>query len=121
MDQKRAQRGDLDVLRKSVTRDIIFHGQPGVEGPLDGREAYLEWAAGIAKALPDQKIEFHEMVSEGDLVAARGTLTATHEGPLGDIPPTGQSFEADALALIRTEDGQIAEKCFRLDELGMMQ
>lgn len=113
--------GDLDVLRESVTEDVVFHGQPGVEGALEGREEYLDWAGGIAKALPDQKIEIHEMVSEGDRVAARVTLTATHEGPLGDIPPTGESFEVDALALIHTEDGQIAEKWFRLDELGMMR
>ena len=113
--------GNIDVLRESVTEDVVMYGQPGVEGPLQGREEYLEWATEISKALPDQQIEIHEVVSEGDFVAARVTLTATQDGPLGDIPPTGESFEVDALALIRTDDGRIAEKWFRVDELGMMQ
>ena len=113
--------GNLNVLEESVAENVVMHGQPGAEGTIQGREAYVEWAAGVNKALPDQKIEIHEVVSEGNLVAARVTLTATHEGQLGDIPPTGESFVVEALALIRVEEGRIAEKWFRLDELGMLQ
>lgn len=113
--------GDLEAMAQTLSEAMISHGLLGVDGPVHGRDAYVAVMAGNLAAFSDLNVEVHEMIAEGDLVAVRWTLTGTHTEPLGDIPATGRQVRVDALALFRVEDGQIAEKWYRQDDLGMFQ
>lgn len=111
---------NVDVISDCVSPDITVHGLPYADGTVTGLDDYLEWGAMMFEAFPDAHLQTEEIISEGNKVAIRWTLTATHDGLLGDIPRTGESIEVDALAICRLENGQIAEKWFRLDEVGLL-
>jgi steroid delta-isomerase-like uncharacterized protein len=112
---------DPGVLRETMTGDVVVHGLVGIDGPLEGIEAYGEYAAELMGAFPDVGGEIHDVVVSGDRVTARWTIAGTHEGELFGIEPTGESIEVEGIALFRMEDGMIAEKCYRQDDLGMLE
>lgn len=112
---------DAEVLQETVADDVVVTGLPGTDGPVEGIEAYLDWASEMLETFPDFHGEVEELIAEGDTVAVAWTISATQEGAFGDIPATGESFSVDAQATIDIEDGQIAQKRFVIDELGMLE
>lgn len=112
---------DLDALQETVAPDVVVHGLIGVDGDVHGVEEYAEWGLSIFSGIPDAHIEVDDYFVSGDKVASRWTLSGTHEGELFDLPPTGESFEITGLAIFRMEDGNIAEKWYQQDDLGMFQ
>jgi steroid delta-isomerase-like uncharacterized protein len=112
---------DPTVLRETMTEDVVVHGLVGRDGPVEGLEAYTEYAGELLGAFPDVHGEVHETVVSGDRVIARWTISGTHEGPLFGIDPTGESIEIEGIGLFRMDDGEIAEKRYRQDDLGMLE
>ncbi len=112
---------DPAVLRETMAEDVVVHGLFGTDGPVEGIEAYGEYAATLMGAFPDVVGEIHDLESTGDRVIARWTIAGTHEGDLFGIEPTGESIEVEGIALFRMEDGRIAEKRYRQDDLGMLE
>ena len=112
---------DPAVLRETMTEDVVVHGLIGVDGPVEGIDAYGEYAATMMGAFPDVTGEIHEIIVSGDRVTGRWTIAGTHEGDLFGIEPTGESIEIEGIALFRMEDGRIAEKRYRQDDLGMLE
>lgn len=49
------------------------------------------------------------LVAEEDLVAIRWETVATHDGPYGDIPPTGKTLTYQGADLFRLAEGRIVE------------
>jgi predicted ester cyclase len=111
---------DPAALRETMTDDVVVHGLVGVDGPVEGIEAYGEYAATMLGAFPDVTGEIHDVVVSGDRATARWTIAGTHEGELFGLEPTGESVEVEGLALFRMEGGSIAEKRYRQDDLGML-
>jgi predicted ester cyclase len=62
-----------------------------------------------------------DQVAEGDTVATRWQAHGTHDGPLGDLPPTGRAFTMDGMTIERFEGGRIVEVWAARDELGLMR
>lgn len=112
---------DPEVIQETVADDVVVTGLPETDEPVEGIEAYLNWAAEMLETFPDIHFEIKELVAEGDTVAAGLRASATQEGTFGDIPATGESFSVNAQAIIHIDDGQIAEKQFIMDELGMLE
>lgn len=112
---------DTDVIRETVADDVVVTGLPQTDGPVEGIDEYLGWASTMFETFPDVHIEMEELVAEGSTAAVGWKISATQEGPLGDIPATGESYSVDAQAIMQIEDGQIVEKRFVMDELGMLE
>ena len=112
---------DPAVLRETMTEDVVVHGLFGADGPVEGIEAYGEYAATLMGAFPDVVGEIHDVVATDDRVMARWTIAGTHKGELFGIEPTGEPIEVEGLALFRMEGGRIAEKRYRQDDLGMLE
>jgi steroid delta-isomerase-like uncharacterized protein len=112
---------DPAALHETMTGDVVVHGLWGVDGPVEGIEAYGEYAATMMEAFPDVTGTIHDVVVAGDRATARWTIAGTHEGELFGIEPTGESIEVEGIALFRMEDGRIAEKRYRQDDLGMLE
>jgi steroid delta-isomerase-like uncharacterized protein len=112
---------DPAVLRETMTEDVVAYGLVGRDGPVEGLDAYTEYAAELMGAFPDVTGEVHETIASGDRVTARWTIAGTHEGPLFGVEPTGESIEVEGIALFRMDDGKIAEKRYRQDDLGMLE
>ena len=95
---------------------------PVGEGVIIGDEIYTAVIGAFWAAFPDLKITVEDVIAEGDLVAVRWTSYGTHNGePLfPGVEPEGQETQIEAMALFRVENGKIAEKRFRNDDLALM-
>jgi len=97
-----------------------FPGAP----PLDqqGTQAY---ANAFFAACPGLRHTVHDIVGEGDHVAARITIRGTHTEPFqtpnGAIPPQNRGFEIAAVNWYRFEHGKVVDQHVAFDMLGFLQ
>lgn len=111
--------GDVDGFMNLVAEDFVDHEEfPGL--PSD-REGVRQFFALMRSAFPDLRMEPHEVVAEGDLVAVRVTMTGTHEGEFMGIPPSRRRIEVPAVDFVRIRDGRAVEHWGVTDNLAMMQ
>jgi predicted ester cyclase len=99
---------DPDLASEYVTHDVKWHG--GTLGTVEGTENLVGLLRGFIGALPDLHAQEQDIVSQGDLVAVRFIVEATHEGDLLGIAPTGHRVRWDAVDVYRLTDGKISEE-----------
>ena len=75
----------------------------------------------LCEAFPDGKFTIEDVVGEGDRVAVRYTVRATHKGRVRELAPTCNEIIVAGLALYRIAEGQIAERWEIMDQLSLMQ
>lgn len=112
---------NLEVFREMLASNYARHSQATTEMPeIRGVEAMQEFLKASFTTFPDwhEKIEF--MIAEGDKVAYMTTGTATHTGPMGDIPPTGKKVAVTNFIIQRIENGKIAETWIGWDNLAAL-
>lgn len=108
-------RGDASVSAALVGPDYRMNGQ--VLGPQGARQV----TATILAAFPDWGVTVHDLVAEGDVVAARLAYHGTHRGvwqgrgPVRGLPPTGRAFVITSHEFYRIADGAIAEAWVQSD------
>lgn len=65
-----------------------------------------EHVAGLCEAFPDLSFDVERRVSADDAVLVEWTMRGTHEGPLEDLPPTGETVALPGTDVIAvSEDG----------------
>lgn len=74
----------------------------------------------VVGGIPDLNARIDDMVSEGDKVYARLTVTGTNSGRFFGTPPTGRSYEASMFDYARIEDGRIVERIQQSDTLSQL-
>jgi predicted ester cyclase len=98
-----------DLASEFVTPDVRWHG--GTLGTVEGVENLLVLLRGFIGALPDLHAEEQDIVVDGNTVALRFVVEATHEGELLGIAPTGRKVRWDAVDIYRfNNDGKIIEE-----------
>jgi predicted ester cyclase len=75
----------------------------------------------VWKGLPDLRVELAQILADGDVALAHGTVRGTATGRLYGAPATKRSFEASFFDYIRVDDGQIIERVQQADVLGQMR
>ncbi len=113
-------RHNLDVADEICAPDYVleFPGGPGtVHAPQGLRAAMTGWLT----AFPNTEFVVEDLVAEGDRVACRWSMTATHQGPLGEIPGTGKPVRLGGISLFRIREGRIIEDKVRADMVGVLQ
>jgi predicted ester cyclase len=102
-------RGEAAASAAVVSADYRMNGQP--LGPQGAQQV----TAMILDAFPDWRITVHDLLADGDLVAARLTYSGTHRGvwkgrgPVHGLPPTGRTFAMTSHEFYRISDGKIVE------------
>lgn len=109
---------NLDLVEEVYAEDCVEHGPFGQD--TEGRDAVREQLETFTNAFPDFEATVDDVVTEGDTVAMRVTLSGTHEGPFMGIEPTGESFRVQNMVFTRVEDGRIVERWLQPDTLGML-
>ena len=109
---------NLEVIDEVCTADMVYHGPTGL---IQGREAFKQFIAMYLNAFPDFHITIEDMVAEGDRVVVRQTTTATHQGELMGIPPTGKHISISGIHITRVVDGKAVEDWGSDDMLGLLQ
>jgi predicted ester cyclase len=72
-------------------------------------------------AFPDQHSTIDDQLAEGDKVATRATIRATHRGEFMGIAPTGKHVAFTGILISRVEEGKMAETWTYVDTLGLFQ
>jgi steroid delta-isomerase-like uncharacterized protein len=112
--------GNLANVDELIAPDCINHEvPPGMNNR--GPESMCQVVTMLRTAFPDLHFTIEELVAEGDTVAARVTLSGTHQGPFIGIAPTGRSVRQAQTHFVRFRDGKGIEHRAVRDDLGMMQ
>ena len=113
--------GRTDLSNELFADDVIDHnpypGQPpGVEGQ--------KWAVEmVRRAFPDLRFSTDVVVSDGEFVVGRWTMTGTHTGPIDlfGIPPTGRPVTMTGQEIFRADGGKFTEVWHQEDIPGMLR
>ena len=109
---------NIDLVDELYAEDCVEHGPFGEE--THGREEVKSELGAYLDAFPDFEATVEAVVTEGETVAMRVTLSGTHEGTLMGVEPTGESFSVQNMVFTRVEDGRIVERWVQPDTLGML-
>jgi steroid delta-isomerase-like uncharacterized protein len=105
--------GKVDEAKNFVTPDIIYHGLE----ELRGLEDFKKWIIEDRKTFPDLEVTIVEDMAEGNNVAVRWTLKATHEGDFAGLPASHKKFEAHGADIFHFENNKIKEAWTIFDAL----
>jgi steroid delta-isomerase-like uncharacterized protein len=111
--------GNLDVVDELISADHVDHDPARADAP-SGPAAMRAFIETYRTAFPDTRIEFGELIAEGDLVAGPWRATGTHQGELMGIPATGKPISITGMGMDRVVDGKIVESWANWDGMGMM-
>lgn len=73
------------------------------------------------QGFPDIYHTIDDVIGDGDTAVVRFTLRGRHTGDFMGIPATNQSIEVSAIAILRFDDGKVAQLTAQFDQLGLMQ
>jgi predicted ester cyclase len=117
------QNKNMEALRSWASPDYVAHfpGMPPVNA-----EAMAGIGAAFYSAFPDMTHTLHEVIGEEDIVAARTTITGTHDAPFqtpqGELPASGRPMTLEVLHMFRIgDDGRPVEQWINFDLMGFMQ
>ena len=103
------EKGKLEVADEILSSDFVIHNPVLPEEFRNGPAGTKRYASAIMTAVPDRKLEHHEVLAKGDMVMIRWTNSGTHTGMLFGNPPTGKRYVATGFDLFRISDGKIQE------------
>lgn len=84
------------------------------EGSGRGKQGIPEQLAAELTALPDCRMEVHQVIVDGERAAVEATLTGTNSGPIrtragASQPATGRRVLRRLVLMLRVHDGRITE------------
>jgi steroid delta-isomerase-like uncharacterized protein len=111
--------GDPDVADEILAPHYVDHtpSNSGMTGPENLQRFVGEWLS----AFPDTRNVVQDMVAEGDRVAARWTVSATHENRFRSIPTSGNRVEVEAIGIFRLANGKVVESWDKYDTPSLWQ
>jgi len=108
------------AIDEMCSKDVIANGLTDSEGnTIRGIEAYKNLHRAFVSAYPDIKITVEDTFADGDKLVARCRVTGTHKGEGLGLAPTNQKLEFTGIAIVRLEDGKIAEAWNEFDFMKM--
>lgn len=117
-----ANKGNLDIFGEMLAPDFVSYGGAGFQD-LYGPEGFANLYRTFTQALPDLTFRVEDVICDGDLALARGTLGGTHSGNfMGMAPPTNTYISWTGSAFFRfDEEGLIDARWQDWDGLAVMQ
>ena len=111
--------GNLEMLREFATPDFVDHNpDPGQGGTVEG---VIEGFRTFRVAFPDLRMDVRDLISEGDRVVARVTMSGTHRGDLMGIPASGKKVAVELIDIVRFQGDKAAERWGQYDTMSFMQ
>ena len=115
-------KGNLEALDELHADGYVEHVIPSAPDVV-GLVAFRQLVAHTRTAYPDFHITIHELVADGDKMAARWTWTGTHSAqtPIHALPPTGKHVTVNGFHFFHTQQGKLIEGWQFADGLGLLQ
>ena len=111
---------DPQLADQLISPNAIFY-VPGHAEPMEGPQGYLTIIAMMRSGFPDIQWALDELILDDDKVAARFTMTGTHQGLFFGVPATARQIRVKAINIYHFLNGQIVEEYGQPDLLGLMQ
>ena len=109
-----------DAIDEMCDENVVANGLTDAEGnTIRGIEAYKTSFRTFISAYPNMKITVEDTITEGDKIAARCRVSATHEGAGLGVAPTNQPVEFTGMTMVRIKDGKIVEAWNEFDFMKM--
>ena len=110
---------DLAGYLELYDPNVVLHGYPpGLPPGVAGAEAFYNI---IWTAFPGSQLALDEVIAEGDKLACRYTMQATHSGDFMGIPATGKTITLPGITILRFAGGKCVERWNQADMMGLMQ
>jgi len=110
---------DLATFHEVLAPDFVAHSQ-GAPGP-HSREAHLQGIS-VWNAAFETRYTIEDQIAEGDRVATRAIMRATHSrGDFQGVPPTGKQIEIGGITIERIKDGKIVERWVYSERSSVLQ
>ena len=111
-------KADVEALKEILSPEYVHHPKLGLDESLE--EAFEGLKLRVTM-FPDQSIRVQDLVVEGDKFAWRGIFSGTHTGDIEGFPATGKKVEMRGFAIMRVENGKIAEAWGITDAISLYQ
>lgn len=106
----------MELIPQVVADTFVFRSIPGLpSGPM----AFQMSISMYQTAFPDIHVTIDDVIAEGDKVVVRQTFRGTHQGPMGNIAPTGKKVTFSGMFIFRIENDQFVEEWAMLDGLAL--
>jgi predicted ester cyclase len=110
--------GRVDVFDELVSADAVDHSGPV---SMKGVEGFKTRTRGIHDAFTDVDVVVLDLLVDGDKLAWRWTLTATHHGAFLGVAPTGRRVTMTGMNIQRIANGVVVEHWSNADQLGLLR
>jgi steroid delta-isomerase-like uncharacterized protein len=110
--------GNFAALDEIVSDDFVLHGGP--RGDEAGTAPVVANLRALHAAFEGLTFEVHDVLADGDRMAARWTLRGRHTGDFNGRPASGAAIEQRGTVFYRVADGRIAEQWVLVDVFGMI-
>jgi predicted ester cyclase len=111
--------GNHEVATRLLDPVVVSHSPLPEQQP--GAAGFIASLTAMRKAFPDLHALATHVVAEGDLVAARFQVSATHSGDFFGIRATGRKINYEEQAVVRFAGGRIVEHWAVADGLSILQ
>jgi steroid delta-isomerase-like uncharacterized protein len=115
-------KGRAEVIDEMFAAEGIANGLADEQGePLRGPDSFKQFFYKFREAFPDIEVIVEDTLAEGDKVAARCRVRATHQGASLGFAATQKPMEITGIAIARIEDGKIVEAWNSFDFMSMFR
>lgn len=107
--EKELTQGDPACVPSYFSPNFVDHDPPSPSFP-QGHANPRAVMAFLAAAFSDRRVEVRDLLGDGDRVVVRFTISGRHTGPFQGRAPSGADVQLKIIAILRLEDGLIAER-----------
>jgi predicted ester cyclase len=108
----------VEVFDELVSADAVDRSGPT---PVSGVEGFKLRTRAVHAAFTEIAVSVEEVLVDGDRIAWRWTLTATHTGQFVGVAPTGRRVTMTGMNFQRVENGRVVEHWSNADQLGLLR
>jgi steroid delta-isomerase-like uncharacterized protein len=113
--------GREETVDELFAADTIAHGLGEENAASSGPEGFKAFLRNMRSAFPDVRIVVEDTVVQGDKVAARVLLQATHGGEGLGLKPTNRRVSVSGIIMARIVNGKVVESWNSWDQLGLLR
>jgi predicted ester cyclase len=112
-------KGNLALLDELLAPQFVDHSLPaGMDAGFTGAKRAVQ---GALDAFPDGQWTVEDAIAEGEEVAIRWKMQATHEHAFRGIAPGGKPVTVTGITILRLADGKIVDRWVNWDSLALRQ
>ena len=112
---------DFSIPHAIFAREFLIHDPASPVPLVQGPEGVIDRIRLYHLAFPDLQIAVKQVLCDGDIVATRWELKATHLGTFRGYPPTRRPIDVTGITLHRIAGDRIVEAWVNWDTMTLWQ